>query len=110
MTTARKTFWLALPHRFLQVAIGHIHLGPDQLGRDTLSRLLYAIRFSMVIALGGTVIGAVLGTLMGFLAAHFRGWVEEVIMMMVDVQASLPYLIIALAPSRCLAAIYEFSS
>lgn len=72
-------------------------LGTDQLGRDSLSRLLYAIRFSIMIALGGTAIGAVLGTLLGFLAAHFRGWVEETIMMLADVQASLPYLIIALA-------------
>lgn len=72
-------------------------LGTDQLGRDTLSRLLYAIRFSIVIAMCGTAIGAVLGTLLGFLAAHFGGWVDELIMMMVDVQASLPYLIIALA-------------
>ena len=72
-------------------------LGTDQLGRDTLSRLLYAIRFSIIIALGGTAIGAILGTTLGFLAAHFRGWVEEVILMLVDVQASLPYLIIALA-------------
>jgi peptide/nickel transport system permease protein len=72
-------------------------LGTDQLGRDTLSRLLHATRFSMAIALGGTAIGATLGTLLGFLAAHFRGWVEETIMMLADVQASLPYLIIALA-------------
>src|SRR5690606_15060541 len=62
-----------------------------------LSRLLYGIRFSLMIALGGTAIGAVLGTLLGFVAAHFRGWVEEAIMMLADVQASLPYLIIALA-------------
>lgn len=72
-------------------------LGTDQLGRDILSRLIFAIRFSIIIALGGTAIGAVLGTLMGFLAAHFRGWIEEGIMMLADVQASLPYLIIALA-------------
>jgi peptide/nickel transport system permease protein len=72
-------------------------LGTDQLGRDTLSRLLYGIRFSIIIALGGTVIGAVLGTVLGFIAAHFRGWLEEAIMMLADVQASLPYLIIALA-------------
>ena len=37
-------------------------LGTDELGRDLLSRLIYAIRFSMVVALGGTLIGAVVGT------------------------------------------------
>ncbi len=38
-----------------------------------------------------------LGTLIGFVAAHFRGWVEESIMMLVDAQASLPFMLIALA-------------
>ena len=72
-------------------------LGTDELGRDILSRLFYAIRVSVFVAILGTVIGAVLGTLLGFIAAHARGWIEEVIMMMVDVQAAVPFLIIALA-------------
>ena len=72
-------------------------LGTDELGRDVLSRLIYGIRFSLVIAILGTTIGAVLGTFLGFVAAHARGMVEETIMMMVDVQAAIPFLIIALA-------------
>jgi peptide/nickel transport system permease protein len=72
-------------------------LGTDELGRDILSRLMYAIRFSILVALGGTAIGALVGTLLGFLAAHFRGVVEETIMMFTDVQASLPFMLIALA-------------
>lgn len=81
--------WLGGDPRFL--------LGTDELGRDLLSRLIYAIRFSLFVALAGTAIGACLGTFLGFVAAHFRGWVEEVIMMMVDVQASLPFILVALA-------------
>ncbi len=72
-------------------------LGTDELGRDIVSRLLFAIRVSVFVAILGTVIGAVIGTFLGFLAAHARGWVEEGIMMMVDVQAAVPFLIIALA-------------
>jgi peptide/nickel transport system permease protein len=72
-------------------------LGTDELGRDLLSRLLHAIRFSVLVALMGTTIGAVLGTILGFIAAHFRGMVDEVIMAAVDVQASLPFMLIALA-------------
>ena len=72
-------------------------LGTDELGRDVLSRLLYGVRVSVVIAILGTAIGAVLGTFLGFVAAHARGFAEEAIMMMVDVQAAVPYLIIALA-------------
>ncbi len=71
-------------------------LGTDELGRDILSRLIYAIRVSVAVAILGTVIGAILGTFLGILAAHSRGRVEEVIMAMVDAQAALPFLIIAL--------------
>ncbi|CAH1670903.1 MAG: ABC transporter permease [Chelatococcus sp.] len=84
------------PPVFLGGTWAHV-LGTDELGRDVLSRLIYAIRFSVLVALGGTMIGAFIGTLLGFLAAHFRGWVEEAIMMMADVQASLPFMLIALA-------------
>lgn len=72
-------------------------LGSDGLGRDVLSRLIYATRMSVLIAIVGSLIGATFGTLMGFLAAHFRGIVEDVIMIFVDFQASMPFLIIALA-------------
>ncbi len=71
--------------------------GTDELGRDILSRLMYGIRFSMFVAILATIIGAVLGSFLGFVASHLRGWVEESIMTLVDVQASLPFMVIALA-------------
>ena len=72
-------------------------LGTDHLGRDLLSRLIHAVRFSLLIALAGTAIGAFLGTLLGFLAAHFRGLVDDLIMLLVDFQAAIPFIILALA-------------
>lgn len=72
-------------------------LGSDELGRDVLARLVVSIRMSLLIAFGATLIGASLGTMLGFLAAHFRGWVEQVILACVDFQASMPFLILALA-------------
>jgi peptide/nickel transport system permease protein len=72
-------------------------LGTDQIGRDVLSRLLYGIRFSIMIAVAGTLIGAVVGTMLGALAAHRRGLLEEAVMMLVDVQAAVPFIILALA-------------
>lgn len=71
-------------------------LGTDELGRNIVSRLLYAIRFSMLVAIAGTIIGCVLGTLLGFIAAHFRGWTDEILMMLVDAQAALPFMLLAL--------------
>ncbi|WP_092303731.1 ABC transporter permease [Bradyrhizobium sp. Ghvi] len=71
--------------------------GSDELGRDVLSRLAISIRISLLIAFGATLIGAVLGITLGILAAHFRGGVEQVILGCVDFQASMPFLVLALA-------------
>lgn len=73
------------------------YLGTDEIGRDLLSRLIYATRFSIFVAILATAIGAVLGTILGFVAAHFRGFVEETLMMLVDAQASMPFMLLALA-------------
>jgi len=72
-------------------------LGTDELGRDVLSRLIVSIRLSLLIAFGATLIGAFVGTSLGFLAAHFRGWVEHIVLALVDFSASLPFLILALS-------------
>ena len=64
-------------------------LGTDELGRDILTRLLYSLRLSFVLAVCGTLIGAILGTALGFLAARFGGVVD-------DFTASLPFIILAL--------------
>jgi peptide/nickel transport system permease protein len=72
-------------------------LGTDELGRDVLSRLISSIRMSLLIAFGATLIGATIGTALGFLAAHFRGFLEQVVMALADFSASLPFLILALA-------------
>ena len=72
-------------------------LGTDDLGRDVLSRIIFSIRISLFVALMGTFIGAVLGTSLGFAAAHFRGRVDDLIMVLIDFQAALPFLILALA-------------
>ncbi len=71
--------------------------GTDDLGRDVLSRLIFSIRMSLLVAFLGTIIGAIFGTTVGFIAAHFRGWVDDLVMMCIDFQASLPFMIIALA-------------
>ena len=73
-----------------------ISLGTDELGRDVLSRLVLDPH-QPADRLRRDRSSAVLGTSLGFLAAHFRGLVEQVVLMLVDFQASMPFLILALA-------------
>lgn len=71
-------------------------LGTDELGRDVMSRLFYSLRLSFVLAITGTILGALIGTALGFLAARFGGWVDDLVNMGVDFTASLPFIILAL--------------
>lgn len=72
-------------------------LGTDELGRDVLSRIISAIQISLLIAFASTAISTTLGVLLGMLAAHFRGWIENLVLVLIDFQASMPFMIIALA-------------
>mgnify|MGYP001192834352 FL=1 len=72
-------------------------LGTDELGRDVLSRLLVSIRISILVAFLGTLLSASLGIFLGLLAAHFRGRVEQLVLTLVDFQASMPFMVISLA-------------
>lgn len=71
-------------------------LGTDNLGRDMLSRLIYAARNTVGIALITTILAFLLGGFLGMLAATFGGWVDQILSRIVDVLMSIPSLIFAL--------------
>ena len=71
-------------------------LGTDHLGRDVLSRLMWGGRFSVTIAGITLVICAVSGVILGALAARRGGWVDELVMRMVDVLVCFPDVVVAL--------------
>jgi peptide/nickel transport system permease protein len=85
-----------LPPMMFETGEATFPFGTDHLGRCVLSRTIYAIRFSLLVALVGTAIGAVLGTLLGLLAGQLRGWFEEAVMALVDIFASIPFIVLAL--------------
>jgi peptide/nickel transport system permease protein len=74
-------------------------LGVDQLGRDVLSRLIYGSRQSLMIGVISTVLGAVVGMALGVLAGAFGGWVDTVVMRLVDILLSIPGLLMAISVS-----------
>src|SRR5688572_26084893 len=77
-------------------------LGTDELGRDILSRLFYAGRVTLSVALGATLLVNLVGVPLGALAAYQRGWVEAVIMRLTDVMLALPTLLMLLVVSGML--------
>ena len=72
-------------------------LGTDQIGRDVLSRLLYAMRISLLVGVLATLISTVIGVVLGLIAGYFGGIVDSVIMRIADMMLSFPGLVLALA-------------
>lgn len=74
-------------------------LGTDNLGRDVLSRLLYAGRTSFSLALGVVVLTTVIGSILGALAGFFAGRMDSGISLLVDTMLSIPSLALAMVAS-----------
>jgi peptide/nickel transport system permease protein len=75
---------------------GEHWLGTDHLGRDVLSRLMWGGRFSVTIAAVTLIICAVLGAMIGAVAARRGGWLDELVMRSVDVLICFPDVVVAL--------------
>jgi len=71
-------------------------LGTDSLGRDTLSRLLYGSRNSLMVGVVALLIAAIFGMSMGLLAGYFGGWVNTIIMRFIDSLMCFPMILLAL--------------
>lgn len=82
---------------------GHI-LGTDHLGRDILSRIIVGTRVSVIIGLATALLAGMLGTVIGVIAGYFRGWVDAVLMRIVDVQLSFPFILLVLVINAVLGA------
>ncbi len=80
----------------LEPSIAH-WMGTDGLGRDVLSRMLFGGRVSLLVGLVAVGISTVIGIILGALAGFYRGWVDVVIMRLVDVMLSIPSFFLILA-------------
>ncbi len=77
-------------------------MGTDNLGRDTLSRIIYGTRVSIQAGLVSVGFAAIVGTLIGLVAGYWRGWVDDLLMRLCDALWSFPSLVLALAIAAAL--------
>jgi peptide/nickel transport system permease protein len=110
MASAVVAPWIA-PHDPLAVNIRHrlappawmdggtaTHLlGTDQVGRDLLSRVVYGGRVSLAVGVAAVLVSATIGVLMGLAAGYFGGRTDTVIMTLVNVMLTFPFVLLALA-------------
>ena len=65
-------------------------LGTDKLGRDVLTRLMYAGRISLTVGIGAMILSVTFGGLLGIVAGYYRGVVDQIVMRIADVLMTLP--------------------
>jgi len=82
-------------NRLLKPSSQHI-LGTDSLGRDTLSRIMYGSRTSLIIGISALLIGSLIGMTLGLIAGYFGGFAHLIIMRFIDSLMSFPLILLAL--------------
>lgn len=70
-------------------------LGTDELGRDTLARIAHGANYTVGITVAATVVASIAGVSLGVVAGYYRGWLDTVIMRLVDAMLSFPGILVA---------------
>jgi peptide/nickel transport system permease protein len=71
-------------------------LGTDHLGRDVLSRLIYGARVALIVGITTVAVSGLVGVGIGLIAGYFGGWADTTFMRLLDIQISMPFMLLAL--------------
>lgn len=71
-------------------------LGTDNLGRDILSRIIYGSRVSLLVGVASVILAGIIGVFVGLVAGYYGGWLDTVLMRLVDSFLSIPNILFAL--------------
>ena len=80
-------------HR-LEGPSGSHWFGTDDLGRDYLTRILYGGRISLLVGVVSMLISTLIGVTIGTVAGYFGGWIDNVLMRLVDILSSIPWMVL----------------
>lgn len=70
--------------------------GTDQVGQDLFAQMMMGARVSLTVGISSLLVAGVAGVLMGLIAGHFGGWVDNVLMRIADVQLAFPSILLAI--------------
>jgi oligopeptide transport system permease protein len=82
-------------HLFGEWSLGSV-AGRDEFGRDVLSRVFWGARISIIVGIVATLVSLTIGVTYGALAGYFGGWVDDVMMRLVDILYSIPFIFIVI--------------
>jgi peptide/nickel transport system permease protein len=85
------------PPAFLGGGSAQHLLGTDHLGRDVLSRLIHGARIALVVGVTTVVVSGLIGLAIGLVAGYFGGWADTGFMRLLDIQLSMPFMLLALS-------------
>jgi peptide/nickel transport system permease protein len=81
------------PNKFLHPSLEH-PLGTDELGRDVFARLLFGAQVSLLVGASSMAVAIVIGIALGSIAGFFGGWIDNVLMRVVDAALAIPFLLL----------------
>lgn len=82
-------------NRFKPPSAEHL-FGTDSMGRDLFKRTIYGTRYSLAVGFFSVAIGFIVGVFFGTIAGYFGGWIEEIVMRVSDVMASIPGMLLGM--------------
>lgn len=87
---------MLLPPAWLEGGTMEHLLGTDNLGRDNLSRILYGSQISILVGVSAVVIAGAIGVTIGLISGYFGGWIDSILMRLVDSFLAIPTILFAL--------------